>query len=326
LTKVNHSNPPFNALIIGAGNIGAFFDTPNSEAILTHAHAYKNHQNFNLVGFIDKDPTKAKEAAKLWNCRSFNNLEEAFKEGSIDVVSVTAPDDYHYEILKNLSHLPLKLIFAEKPLAKTIKEAEEIVSIYQSKNIPVLVNYSRRFVNEFSSIKENIESGLYGKYIVGNGYYGKGILHNGSHMIDLLRFLIGEISDFNCLNKVNDFYPDDPSISAYLQFSNGSSFNLNAVDCRDFTIFEADFIFEKARIRMLNSGFVIEEYFVEDNKIFKGYKNLNLKNVINTSLSFALANSADNIAKHLTESQPLKCSLNDGYKALEVALKITVAL
>ncbi len=315
---MNNLSKKFNCLIIGAGNIGGLYDNPDSEEILTHAHAYKKHQNCNLIGFVDSDVKKSQELSKAWGVESFNSLSEAFKN-SIDIVSVATSDESHYEIIKDiLLNYSIKLIFAEKPLCTNIEQAQELIELSKEKNIPILLNYTRRFVPELQELQEDISNNHFGQFLSGTGYYGKGILHNGSHMIDLLRFLLGDIKNFNCFDKVYDFYDDDPSISARINLKNSKSFTLNAIDCRNFTIFEADFIFEKARIRILDSGFEIEEYQVLDSQIYKNYKILNLKNVVKTSMDKAIFYAVDNVYNHLTNSQDLKCDIDDGLEAIKI--------
>ena len=56
---------PLNVVIIGAGKIGAFFDSPDSSNILTHAHAFTANRNFRLLGFVDKDLNQAGRAAQI---------------------------------------------------------------------------------------------------------------------------------------------------------------------------------------------------------------------------------------------------------------------
>lgn len=316
----------YNVLIIGAGNIGAFFDTPVSKNILTHAHAFKKHKGFNLLGFIDVDETKARKAAQLWKCRSFKNIDAAFSSERIDVACVAAPDDYHYDILKELSGFPLKIVFAEKPLAKTITEAKKIMRIYKEKKIDMIVNYSRHFVPEFEKIKADIADGDYGEYLTGTGYYGKGIIHNGSHLIDLLRYFIGEIKKIKPVSGVSDFYRDDKSVSAVLFFENSRPFFLQYADCRKYSMFEIDMLFEKKRIRIYDLGFKIEEYSIRDSKTFKGYKNIVKTSETNSAFSNALYNAAENIYKHLSEGQVLKCTAEDGYLALETCIRIKEAM
>lgn len=314
----------YNVLIVGAGKIGAFFDTPYSKNIFTHAHAFCKTEGFNLLGFVDVSETKGNEAASLWNVKCFSTLEEAFSKNKIDVVSVCVPDDYHYYILKKISEFPIKLVFAEKPLAKNINQAEEIIKIYKEKNISCLVNYSRRFVAEFNILKDNILKSKYGEFICGNGYYGKGILHNGSHLIDLLRYLIGEIKDFKVINHNFDFYDDDPSVSAILNFEKGGNFVMQNMPCNNYTIFELELLFEHKRIRIIDSGFKIEEYSVIDSKVFSGYKNLFEEKEYETELNKAMLNATINIYNNLVYDEELKCTLEDGYKDMEVCERLKV--
>lgn len=314
--------PQYKVLIVGAGKIGAFFDTPKSKNILTHAHAFTKHKGFRLLGFIDIDQKKAQKAAAIWGGKAFSNLEKTLNQEKVDIVVVSVPDNYHYEILKNISHFPLKLVLAEKPITKTLKEAVKISKLYQEKKIPVAVNYTRRFVPEFEKLKKNISRGIYGQYITGTGYYGKGTLNNGSHLIDLLRFLIGEIKDIEVIDDIVDYSSDDPSASAILKLKNNQQFYLQNVDCRLFTIFEIDLLFEKSRVVIKDLGFNIEKYKVKESKIFKGYKDIIRVCQTKTSLDKALYYAADNIYNFLFKGKHLKCTLEDGYRALEICTKI----
>lgn len=308
----------FNVLIVGAGNIGAFFDTAVSENILTHAHAFVKVEGFNILGFVDISSQKSQEASKLWNVNYFLNIEQAFNKNNIDIVSVCVPDDYHYDILKKLSKFPIKLVFTEKPFTKTLEQADEIIRIYNRKNIKCLINYSRRFVRQFISLKNKISSNKYGAYICGSGYYGKGILHNGSHMIDLLRYLIGEIEDTRVLNYNFDFYKNDPSISSVLTFKNGKNFVMQNMPCSNYTIFELELLFQDKKIRIIDSGFTIEEYTVGNNIIFKGYKSLIEDRKYDTELGKAMENAVINIYNNLLYNEDLNCTMEDGYKVMEI--------
>jgi predicted dehydrogenase len=314
--------PIYNALIIGAGNIGAFFDTPGAYDILTHAHAYKKFEGFNLLGFVDTDMGKAKKAVSLWGGSFFHCLEKAFDESIVDVVSVAVPDEQHYEVLLKLSEFPVKCVFAEKPLTKKLEEAEDIVRIYKEKNIGLVVNYGRRFVPEFERIRDDIHQGIYGGYVSGAGFYGKGINHNGSHLIDLLRYFIGEIQDSYVTDYLFDFYDDDPSVSCILTLDNDKKFYLQHIDCNLFSIFELDMFFEKKRIRIKELGFVIEKYDVRESDIFTGYKNMVETGENRTSLGKAMYYAVKNIYDFLTEGAIIKCSVFDGYKAVEVCTEI----
>ncbi|HEY3375036.1 MAG TPA: Gfo/Idh/MocA family oxidoreductase [Candidatus Aquicultor sp.] len=315
-------NSKYNVLIIGAGNIGASFDTPETVEVLTHAHAFKKHERFKLLGFVDANEEKARSASLLWGSKSYPSVEEAFSKEKIDVVCVAVPDEHHYAILKKLSTLPLQVIFAEKPITKTLDQAKDIVQVLNDRRISTVVNYTRRFVPEFEKIRHAIEDGTYGEFLTGTGYYGKGIVHNGSHLVDLVRYFIGEIDSVGYVSSISDFYPDDESVAAILTIKKDKSFFLQYADCNNYTMFELDMFFKMKRIRISDLGFKVEEYDVKESKVFKGFKNIVRTTESNTSFSNALYNAADNIYAHLSQGQDLKCSAEDAYKTLQTCLQI----
>lgn len=308
----------YSVLIIGAGKIGAFFDIPESESVLTHAHAFSTHPGFRLLGFVDADRQQAEQAAEIWGGEAFNAIRDAFARHVVDVAVVALPDECHYPVLRDLAMYPLKLVFAEKPLTTILEEAEEIIQLYNEKGISLSINYSRRHVPEFSALKEEIATGNFGCFLTGSGYYGKGTLHNGSHMVDMLRFLLGELSQVNTISTVTDFFIDDPSCSAVLGLDRGGQFFMQAVDCRCHTIFELDLLFESRRIRIVDSGFRIEKYSVRGSTVFSGYRDLQMDEECITSLGKALYFAAESLHAHLTSGEPVLCSGNDGLMAQQV--------
>lgn len=312
----------YNVLIIGAGKIGAFFDQPGSKNILTHAHAFSIHSGFKLLGFVDSNVGQAQKAVSIWGGEYFNNLEEALHKYRVDVVCLAVPDEYHYPYLQELAHQNIKMVFAEKPLTKTLPEALETKQLYSSLPISVQLNYSRRFVPEIIALRTNIRDGLYGRFLSGTGYYGKGLVHNGSHLLDLLLSLLGDVGDCHLTGVINDFYDDDPSVSAVLTIKDGAPFFLQSIDCRAYTIFEMDLLFEHRRVRLIDSGFVIEEYKIRESPIFAGYKNPVMVSKQKTSLGRSIYHAAENIYQHLDKGKPLFCGLDDGINVLSLCQQL----
>ncbi len=308
----------FNVLIIGAGKIGALFDAPKDTRVLTYAHAFTANPRFRLAGFVDADILKARHAAGVWGGAAFSSVADVFKLEKIDVAVIATPDVAHAAVLDELSRYPLKLVCVEKPLAKTKKEAGALGGLYKSKGLPVLVNYSRRFVKEFRSLREKIASGAFGKFMTGTGYYGKGLLHNGSHMVDLVRFLLGEVKGGEISGSIVDFFDDDPSVSACLKLESGQDFFLHALDARIVTVFEMDLFFEAMRVRIVDSGFSIEESVFGESPVYSGYQVLLPGAASRTSLDRAMVQVVENIEGHLLHGDALLCGIDDGYKAVEI--------
>lgn len=301
----------YDSLIIGAGQIAGGYDSLESEAVLTHAHAYKRHKDFNLLGFYDIDFNSASNMAKKWDCSAFTTLDEI---KTVDVISICTPDEYHLESVKAVLKLNPKIIFLEKPLSNDIEEAKEIISI--SKKIPILVNYSRRFTPEFQEIALKIKNNEFGNYQSGNGLYGKGFIHNGSHMTNLLNLLLGKIDKQLTINEFVDFKESDPTKTMILTMGNSKQFIMGGLDCRNFDIFEMDLIFEKGRIKIIEFGNKIEVYKVVEYEKIKGYKVLGLDKIIETQKDFAMLKAVENIAQYLDCNTELLSTVEQAYEAI----------
>ena len=301
-------------MIIGAGNIGAFFDTQNSREILTHAHAYKRHPGFELAGFVDADVKKAKKAAKIWGGLYAKNIYELSKKTKIDVVSVCVPDEKHFGILKEIKKIDILGGIIEKPLTSSARDSKKIVDSDFFNKRKFLVNYTRRFVPEFHSLKEKIDGGKYGKFITANAVYGKGFLHMGSHLVDLIRYLLGEIKNKKIISAIYDFGKKDPTFSLVLTLNGGAKVLVNTLDSKYFTIFELDLYFEKARVRITDAGLKIEEYVLIKDDNFKGYRKVFLEKTTKTSLHKGLYNTVDNLYDVVLHGKKPICSLKEGYE------------
>lgn len=306
------------ALIIGAGRIGSTFDNPNSKKILTHAHAYFKHPNFEIIGFLDSNLNMAKRATKVWGGKAYRNFDEVFSSERIDVVSLCVPDKLHFEFLQKIKAKNIKMGILEKPLVATKAELNNIKKdpYFQRNNF--LVNYSRRFVPEFVQIRESILKKEFGNFLSGNCWYGKGFSHNASHIINLLLFFGLNIKESKVLAKIDDYSKNDPSCSVLLKTSNSKNITLNVIDSRKYKVFEIDLFFEKNRVRIFNDGFDIETSTVEEDDVFQGYKKLFLKEKTKTSFDNALYKAVDNLYNMTFHNDENLSSVSSAVKTLDV--------
>lgn len=290
--------------IVGAGNIAALFDEPTSMDVLTHAHAYSLHPGFEICGFADVDLEKARVAAFRWGGRAYRTVDELLRRERPDIVSVCTPDETHANVVKQLEGKKILGGILEKPLAVDLAGARAIAASPVVKGGKFLVNYSRLFVPEFHKLKQDYRRGAYGRLVAATGYYGKGLFHNGSHMINLLHWLFGNMKVVKKLSIIDDFTKNDPSVSAVVQFQIGANCVLHAVDSRLYTIFELDLLFGKARVRMIGSGHKLEIYELEKSKRYTGYTVMSLRETITTSLGRSLSFAVENLYDWLLGNKP----------------------
>lgn len=310
------NNEKYKAVIIGAGNVAALYDRPNSKKISTHAHAYVENKKIELLGFYDASIERAHNAACIWGGRAFSSLGEALKEA--DVVSVCVPDSAHYDVLLEIAKYNILLVVAEKPLTVTLEQAYNIKEVYAERGIPIVVNYSRSFVPVFISLRDNIHQGIYGKLIKSTSYYGKGLLHNGGHLINLLTFLFGsDIEVLSVTNRDVDFFEDDPNYDVQLKINEGIH-SIISIDCRKVSIFEQDLLFENARVRILDNGNIIELYTVEESTEYEGYRNYILDKKIETNWAPVVKELIEQCIELLENGKKPTCTIDDGIDVIKI--------
>lgn len=157
----------------------------NEHKIISYAHALKEHPGFDIAGFVDSDISKTLKATKIyggWGAESIEFIEYQHINFA-DVAVVATPDDAHYDILKRLAEYPLRLVICEKPLCTDLQQAREIVGLYKAKKIPLMVDYTRRYLPEYDKLK------AYGNPISGFLTFNRGWLHTATHGIDFFEML-----------------------------------------------------------------------------------------------------------------------------------------
>jgi len=315
------------ALIVGAGKIAAGYDQPGSKEVLSHAHGFLSVSGFKLVGFVDKNLAQAQQAAAKWGGKAFADLGSAFAEGPIDVVTVATPDGTHAKLLKQLAAYAPRLVFCEKPLALNWQDAGEIEALYRGLPTQIQVNYLRRFVPDFRAVKQAIAEGRYGRFLVGTGYYVNGFLHNGSHMVDLLRYWLGEVEAARNLDPSKATQADplsgdaaDEEKSVLLNFVNGGQFTAHSLPGNPYWVFEMDLLFEQKRLRLLDSGFALQEYELGENPLFPETHEMLPQPMQITGLAQAMQFAMENIRDHLQQGKPLLCPMSEAVATLKVGL------
>ena len=312
----------YKATIVGCGRIGVSFDFDDTDAVLTHAKAFSAHPQVNLVAVMDVNSKIAKSSGSKWKCEYYSDFQRMIKEQQPDIISICVPDEFHYEYLLQCLDFKPKAVIAEKPLTLDIEESNEIVEKYNNVNIPLFVNYTRRYEGFMQSLKYRIETGDLGQILNTTIKYTKGILHNGSHAIDIANFLFGEYLSGQPLNSVIDYSEADPTLSAVLKYERCPELFLIACDEYFYSIFEIDIMAEKGRIVFDQSGFRCREYGVKKDSVFEGYKDLVLVKEYTTDLNKSIFNLVDNVVQHLDNDKKIICSGKDALLAQEICSEL----
>lgn len=314
----------YKAAIIGCGRIGSeFADDPRVDGIYSHAGAYDSCPETVLAAACDIDPVKLERCVKRWNLLAhYRNPEQMLFEQHPDIVSICTPDETHYSLIRAAIVADgIRAVLAEKPLALKLEQAREIVRLAQERDVLLAVNYTRRFAPSHIKLKEFLCSGGIGDIQTISGFYTGGTLHNGTHWFDLLRFLVGEVANVRGMNIMNE-KGGDPTLDAYLEMECGASACLHGCNASAFTMFEMDVIGIHGRVRLIESGHIIETYQVVDSPRYTGYKALAMTGKSEGGFHNVLLHVVEDLVRCLNEGERPRCSGEDGVAALKIALAV----
>lgn len=262
----------FTAAVVGLGNIGQGFDYDLTDAsrVLTHASGFLHHPGFRLVAGVDPDPGAREKFERKFHQPAFGSVAELYRQLAPDVVSLGVPTALHFTVFQEvISHSP-KAILCEKPLAQTLAEAEKIRDMARRAGCLLLVNYLRRFEPGVLELKKRIEQKECGEIYKGTLWYAKGILNNGSHYLDLLRYLLGEVEDLVLLDPGRPGLAD-PEPDLKITFAGTPVYFLaGREEC--YSIKELELYGTLGQIKYSQAGEVIVIRKTRSSPIFSGYR------------------------------------------------------
>jgi predicted dehydrogenase len=308
----------YKAAVIGAGMIGAKMDTPGAFPPQTHAGGYAAHDGFELVALCDPHTPPG---LKNWGCQVYHSSSKMLKAHHPDIVSVAVPVAEQPALLQQLADFGVKAVIAEKPFAPDLETGKALASLFAQREIPLIVNYSRRFVPLYSYLKQRFETE---QVLTTTIKYGKGLMNNGSHAIDILRFLFGDCLDTQPLAARNDNSEMDPSYAVFMRFARSPITFLEPLDDRLFTHFEIDIVTDMGRWQINNDHRDCHSWIIEDNTGIPPGRRIREQRVIPTGHERAILNLLDNAKAVLDGHAAPLCRAEDAVQVQEIIESIRV--
>ena len=133
--------------VLGAGHLGKI-----------HLKLLKQSEQFELAGFYDPDDANANSVEKEFGFRRFHDLEALIDE--VDVVDIVTPTLNHFDCARMAIERG-KHIFIEKPITKTVEEAEKIRDLVKKHGVKGQVGHVERFNPAFLAVKDKIHNPMF---------------------------------------------------------------------------------------------------------------------------------------------------------------------
>lgn len=130
--------------VVGVGHLGSI-----------HARVYAGLPGAHLVGVADRDRDRARAVARAHGCEAFGDVAEL--AAKIEAASVAVPTEAHREVAEALLEADVDVL-VEKPLARTLEEADSIVAVAERRSRRVMVGHSERFHPAVIALAREVES------------------------------------------------------------------------------------------------------------------------------------------------------------------------
>lgn len=310
------------AVVIGCGKIGSLWDeTHRTDAVLTHAGAWWRLGL--LTGCAEPEFKRWDAILRRWpGVLIYADYRELLEKTRPDLVSIATPSEIRLPVIEAALAAGVRAILIEKPLATTLNEARAIIQAAHDFGAVVAVNYLRRYDPQMMRIAAEIKKGCLGIIQQAIGHYGKGIRENGSHLIDLIHWWIGPVHQAQVLRRGADDRSDaDPTLDVLLEIERDQDVvpvYLTGIDYRHYALFELDIIGHTGRLLLSDRGMYLQRWEAAPDRLFPGYRVLNLVEEIQPDISHGLLHAATDLLSVWRGVRNAPCAtLADGYAVLE---------
>jgi predicted dehydrogenase len=214
-----------------------------------------------LVVMADIDINRATYLAEAMNCEATTSWESVIAGKGIDIVVVCTPPNLH-EVITVAALNRGKHVLCEKPLARTVEEAERMVEAARINGAKLKCGFNHRHHPGILLAKQWCEEGRIGeitsircRYGIGGrpGYEkdwrmnpeisgGGQLMDQGMHVIDLCRWFLGDFTRILGVTATSfwDIYPLEDNAFVLLQTEKGQTvqFHVSWTEWKNLFSFE----------------------------------------------------------------------------------------
>ena len=147
LADVTVRNGKVKVGVVGVGYLGRY-----------HAMKYDQLPNVDLAGVIDVDRQVAERVAKEFNTIPYNDHLQLINK--VDAVSIAVPTKDHHSIAMDFLENGVDVL-VEKPITKTIDQADELVALAKEKGAILQVGHLERFNAAVMALEDTINEPMF---------------------------------------------------------------------------------------------------------------------------------------------------------------------
>lgn len=203
--------------------------------------AWRELDGVELVAVCDSDLVKANLFAQQFNVKSvYQTADDLFRNEDLDFVDIISGVNSHLDLIRKAASKGIPVI-CQKPMALDLKTANELVSFCQERRVPFFVHENFRWQKPIRKVKEILDQEIIGEVFKAKISLCTGfpvfenqpylarmekfiIADLGIHLLDVSRFLLGEMRNLSCqIKTVNKDIKGEDVANILMEAENGAS-------------------------------------------------------------------------------------------------------
>ena len=268
----------------------------------THAQVLRDHPGFQWLGVVDPSEEAQKAAREDWNVAHVSgDLSKVARQVEPEVAIIATPPGTRAEIVQQLPSL--KAVLVEKPLGYGGEEGRAFVDFCRLKNVHVQANYWRRGDELYQQLAQGGLADRIGRTQAVFATYGNGLFNNGSHLVDFIRMLLGEVDTVQALDhpRPAEGAPLEGDVQAAfaLTLTGGAIVTVLPLDFGHYREVGLDIWGEEGRLALYQESLGVFHYPLADNRGLDNEKEIasDKPQVLESTVGNALYRLYDNLAE-----------------------------
>jgi len=194
-----------------------------------HHQGLREAAGTELAAVVDLDRERADRMAEANGVPAYYDVTEALDKEKPEIVTIcTREHPRHALTMTTLEHDCVRAIVEEKPIARSLAEAQAMVAAAEDKGVQLTVSHQMRFCDEFIEGRQAVLNGDVGEpYFMRTVCFGA-LMEQGPHMIDMALWFAGDAKPVWALGAVDEIershemvHPCPSWTVGYVAFDNG---------------------------------------------------------------------------------------------------------
>lgn len=310
--------------VLGAGHLGKI-----------HLRLLQQSSAYELIGFYDPMAENAFQVSQEFGYRSFDSLDALIDQ--VDVIDIVTPTLNHFDCAVRAIEKG-RHIFIEKPITKTVQEAEKLRDLVRKYGVRGQVGHVERFNPAFTAVKDLIDNPMFIESHRLAEFNPRGtdvpvVLDLMIHDIDIILSVVrSEVQEIKASGVA--VISDTPDIAnARIKFENGCVANLTASrismkNMRKSRFFQkdayisVDFLEKKSEVvRMKDAPEEPDDFAMILQNAEGVKKQIYFENPV-IEQNNAILDELESFARSIKSNKVPEVSLEQGARALQVAQQI----